>query len=193
MADCASKLTANILFDCADTPKKGIDGGTAVLINWDDIDWTATTKSGAIITDLVLKSGTAGFKLDWYKDLASANSAFAPNTEDVDGFTHSFLGRISTTTALHAERANELKGGRFVVVYESKYKGTLSAEAFKVRGIEAGLKLSEMTENTLENSGSILFTLATEEGDVEKYPYSVFYETSYAVSKATFDALFATV
>ena len=77
--------------------------------------------------------------------------------------------------------------------YESKYKGVDSADAFKVLGWENGLTLSEMIENTLENSGSILFTLATEEGDVEKYPYRIFLETDYATSKATFDTLFATL
>ena len=193
MANCDKKLTADMLYDCADSPKKGIDGGKAVLINWDDIDFAATTKGGAMITDLILKSGTSGLAFEWYKDLASGNSSFAPSTEDIDGFLQSFLGRLATTTVEHAERANEMKSGRFVVVYESKYKGIDSDDAFKVRGFDTGLKLSEMTENTLENSGSILFTLATEEGDVEQYPYQIFLETDYATSKASFDSLFAVV
>ena len=188
---CAKKITADILYDCVDVPKKGIDGGSAVLINWDDIDKASSTETGGLITDLVLKAGTSGFKLEWYKDLASGNSSFSPNTEDVDGFIHNMLARLATTTVENAERANELKNGRFIVVYESKYKGTDSDDAFKVRGWDNGLRLSELVENTLENSGSLLFTLSTEEGDVEKYPYNVFLETDYATSKATFDALFA--
>jgi len=190
---CNKKVTDDLLFDCADAPKKGIDGGKGVLINWDDIDRSGSTFSGATITDLVLKSGATGFSVQWYKDLASANSAFTPNTEDVDGFTHNFLTRLANSSAANAERANELKNGRFVMVYETRYKGVNNAEAFKVAGWENGLKLSEMTNNTLENSGATLFTLATEEGDVERYPYSVFLENDYATSKATYDALFATV
>lgn len=190
---CIKKITEDVLNDCLDTPKKGIDGGKAVMINVVDIDFAASTISGAMITDLVLKSGTTGYSLEWYKDLASSNSAFAPNTEDVDGFRHNFLGRLPTTTVEHAERANELKNGRFIVVYESKYKGVDMDDAFKVKGWDVSIRLSEMTENTLENSGSILFTLATEEGDVEKYPYNVFLETDYATSKASFDSLFAVV
>jgi len=62
-----------------------------------------------------------------------------------------------------------------------------------VLGIENGMTLSEMTQNTAENSGSLPFTLATQEGDYEPYPYSIFLETDYATSKATFDASFATV
>lgn len=190
---CTKKLTVDILYDCADKPKKGIDGGKAVIINWDDIDFAASTVLGGKITALTLKSGTSGIALEWYKELASSNSSFAPNTEDVDGFLHNFLGRMGTTTVEHTERANELKNGRFIVVYESKYKGVGMEDAFKVRGWENGMKLSEMTENTLENSGSILFTLATEEGDTEEYPYHVLLETDYATTKASFDSLFAVV
>lgn len=187
------KLLEDLLYSCADKARQGIDGGNAVLINWEDIDFAGSTVDGAIITDLVLKAGLTGFAFQWYKDLASANSAYTPNTDAADGFTQSFLGRLATTTAEHAEVANILKNGRFVVVYESRYKGLLQEDAFKVRGFEVGLKLSELVENTLENSGSILFTLATEEGDSEEYPYQIFLETDYATSKATFDAKFATV
>lgn len=190
---CVKKITTDILYDCADKPKKGIDGSKAVLINWEDIDFASSTINGAQITALVLKSGTTGYALEWFKDLASANSAFAPNTEDVDGFLHNFLARMGTTSNEHAERANELKNGRFIVVYESKYKGTSKEDAFKVRGWQNGMRLSEMTENTLENSGSILFTLATEEGDVEDYPYNTLLETDYDTTKASFDSLFAVV
>lgn len=192
MATCNSELTTDILFSCADKPKKGIDGGRAVLINFDDIDLAASTEAGATITDLVLEAGKTGFAFEWYKDLASGESAFTPNTEDIDGFLQTFRGRMATSSAEHAERANELRGGRFVVVYESRYKGVDNLDAFKVRGWENGLKLSEMTENTNENSGSLVFALASEEGDFESYPYNVFLETDYATSKATFDTLFAT-
>lgn len=192
-ANCAPKVTADMIFDCADKPKRGLDGGKAVIINWDDIDRAGSTEALAIITDLVTKSGTSGFAAEWFKDLASGNSAFAPSTEDIDGFLHNFLCRIATSSAENAERARELSQGRFVVVVETKYKGALQAEAFKVFGWECGVKLSEMTWNTLENSGAIPYTVATEEGDTESYPYNVFLETDYATSKATFDTLFATV
>lgn len=193
MPNCAPKLTADVLFDCADKPKKGLDGGRAVIINFEDIDRAGSTEALAVISDLVLNAGTTGFAAEWFKDLASVNSAFAPNTEDIDGFLHNFLCRISSSSAENAERARELSQGRFVVVVETRYKGTANAEAFKVMGWENGVKLSELTWNTIENSGSVPYIVATEEGDVESYPYNVFLETDYATSKATFDALFATV
>ena len=190
---CDKKITADLLFDCLDKPKKGIDGGKGVLINVDDIDYSASTIAGATITDLVLKSGTVGFAVEWYKDLASGNSAFTPNAEDIDGFTHNFLTRLANSSAASAERSAELAGGRFIMVYETRYKGTLSAEAFKVAGWESGLKLSEMITDTAANSGAPTFTLTSEEGTVETFPYNIFLETDYATSKATFDTLFVQV
>ena len=186
---CNKKITDNILFNCSDAPKKGLSGGKAVIINWDDIDRAGSTVSGSKITDLVTTS--TGFSIEWYKELASVASSYTPNTEDVDGFTHSFLARLSTTSAENAERANELKNGRFIVVVETEYKGTGSTEAYKVYGWDSGLELSEMTQGSNENSGSMLFTLATREATVERYPYNIFLETDYATSKATFDSLFA--
>lgn len=193
MANCDKLITEAILFDCADKPKKGLDGSKAVIINYDDIDFAASTVVGEKVTDLVLKSGKTGLQVEWYKDLASGNSAFAPNTEDIDGFLHNFLTRLSNSSAVNAARANELKNGRFIMVYETMYKGVLNAEAFKVAGWERGLRLAEYVQSTIENSGSALFTLSTEEGDVESYPYQIFLETDYATSKATYDSLFVTV
>ena len=190
---CDDKVSENMVFDCADAPKKGLDGGKGVLINWDDIDRSATTVVKETITDLVLLAGKTGFQVGWYKDLASANSSFAKNTEDVDGFLHNFLTRLANSSAASAARANELKNGRFIMVCETKYKGVANAEAFKVYGFESALRLGEMVNNTNENSGSTLYTLSTEEGDVERYPYMVFLEVDYATSKAAYDSLFVQV
>lgn len=188
---CNKKITKDVLFNCADAPIKGLSGSKAVILNWDDVDKAGSTVNGATISDLVATS--TGFKIEWYKELASVASSYVANSEDVDGFSHSFLARLSTTTADNAETANELKNGRFVVIVETEYKGTDSSEAFKVYGWDSGLELSEMTQGSNENSASILFTLSTREGTVERYPYNVFNETSYSVSKASFDALFSPI
>lgn len=190
---CDLKLTGDILFDCSDAPKRNLDAGKAVLINWDDIDFAASVSSGETIPTIATKSGTTGYAIEWYKDLASATGTYTPDAENVDGFVHTFLCRLPTSSAENADRANELKNGRYVVVYETKYKGGGNAEAFKVAGWGNGLKLSEMTYNTAENSSSILFTLSTEDQEFEQYPYYIYLNTDYDTSKTDFDALFATV
>jgi hypothetical protein len=185
---CNKLITADILFDCADAPLKGLDGQRAVILNYADVDFVSSVQAGATITDLA--ATTVGFNVNWYKELASTAVTFSPNSEDVDGFGHSFACRLATSDAVNAERANELKNGRFIVVVETAYKGAANAEAFKVYGWDSGLELSQMDGNSNENGGGLLFTLSTREGTVEKYPYNILLETSYATTKTSFDALF---
>lgn len=185
---CNKKITADLLFDCVDAPLKGLDGGKAVILNLDDIDFVATVQAGATITDLVALS--LGFNVEWYKELATTTSAFSADAENVDGFAHSFACRLSVSDAESSERANELKNGRFVVVVESSYKGADKLDAFKILGFDSGLELSQMDANSNENGGSLLFTLSTREGTVERYPYNILLETDYATTKTAFDAKF---
>lgn len=189
---CNRELTDGILHDCNTNPKKGIDSGKAVLINYDDIDRAATVVNGATV-NIQLKAGKAGFPLQWYKDLANASGTYVPSTENQDGFSHAFMCRLATTSATNAERSKELKNGRFVIAYETRFKGVDKLDAFKLGGFENGLRLSEMVTDAAQNSGSITFTISTEEGDFEEYPYHIFLETDYDVSRASFDALFAEV
>lgn len=187
-----NKLSGEMLFDATSRPVKGVDGD-AVLINFDDIDFSSTTISGASVSTLTLKAGATGYKLSWYKELASNNNTFTVNTEDIDGFSQSFLGRLSTTSADNAERAKELSQGRFVVVFETRFGGVDNADKIKVLGLDVGLELSELTNNTNENSGSILFTLATKEGTYEEHPFRIYSNTDYDTSKADLESAFTAV
>ncbi|MBP0904852.1 hypothetical protein ACFSKN_04705 [Mariniflexile gromovii] len=188
---CNNKLTDDILQSCDDLPRKGLKGSSAVIINYDDIDFTSTTSSGATVSSLTLQSGKTGYKLEWFKELGNAGAVYAPNSEDIDGFTASFASRLTTNSTENSERANEIKNGLFVMVVRTKYVGNDGLDEFKIYGFENGLRLSEMTHNTNENSAGFAFTLSTEEGAVEQYPYYTFLETDYATSKASYDALFA--
>jgi len=192
--ECSNKITTEVLYSCLDAPIMGVENASIVLINKEDIDESASTSDGAKCTAIVLKSGATGYKFEVAKsDLISASSAFAPSSEDIQGHTHTVSLRIMNPNAEAAERFNELQNGRFVAVVETRYKGTDQLDAFKVYGRHAGLEMSEGTVNTNENSGSLVFSLATKEGTVEPYPYNIFIETDYATSKATYDSVFASV
>ena len=194
MANCDlfKKLTANIVYDCSPTgrAKAGLES-KAVLINKSDLDLTALTQSGATITNLSLKAGKTGFSIDWIKQLGNTTSAFAVNDSSVDSFTHLFACRVFGQGANDAERIKELSEGEFVVVVESKWKGANNLGAFKVYGVESGLKMSEGNSTSLENDGSFVFTLSSLEGFGESYPWQVLLETSYVTTKAKFDDLFS--
>ncbi len=188
---CSNKLSNDLLNSCADKPKAGLaHNSKAVLINISDIDRSGSTVADGQITDLVLASGATGYKLEYLKQLASVNSEFAPNAEDVSGFNHNFLGRMMVATQSNIEITAELSNGRFVVVVETP----LDAESkYKVFGWENGMDASAITYNVNEASGAIQFTLTTPENAVESYPAMGFYETDEVTSKAAFDALFASI
>lgn len=187
---CLNKLTASIAHDC--TPQGRAKAGLetkAVIINKEDIDVTALTVSGAAVTNLSLVSGATGYSIDWVKQLGSATAEFAANDSGIDTFTHGFACRIFGTDVAAAERARELKDGEFVIVVETKYKGTNNGAAFKVFGLESGLKMSESNYTSLENDGALLFTLSSVEGFGESYPFQVWSEGNYTANKSKFDAL----
>ncbi|WP_456867066.1 hypothetical protein [Galbibacter sp. BG1] len=188
---CLNKLTSSITYDCTTgTRAKGGLEGRAVIINKTDIDLQALTQSGSTVTNITLAAGESGYEISWVKQLGSASSTFAVN-DGLDSFTHAFLCRVFGSSAEDAERIKELSEGEFVVIVETKYKGEDNADAFKVYGLENGLKMSEATMNSTENDNSMLFTLSSLEGFGEQYPYLVYLEGDYSTSKAKFDGNFS--
>lgn len=190
---CESKITEGLLFDCENMPKGGLEGSRAVIVNYRDIDRTSTTSTGAVVSALTLKEGAAGYPVEWYKKLGSTATEFESSDDNIDGFKHSFLSRIANTSAGSAERAFELKSGLFVMIVETKFKGADNEDAFKVYGFDNGMELAEMTGSSDENSGSLLYTLSTEDGEVERYPYNILLEADYDTTAASFESLFATI
>jgi hypothetical protein len=185
---CLKNLTANITYDSctpANRAKAGLET-TAVIINRSDIDFASVTQTGATLTNISLDSGKTGFSIDWIKQLGVSASEIAI-TDSLDGFSHSFACRIFGTSAADAERMKELLEGEFVVITETKFKGTNQESAFKVFGFENGLKVSEGTYSSAENDGAMLFTLSSVEGYLESFAYLIWKETNYAATKTKFD------
>lgn len=187
---CETRISKDILFECSDMPIAGLSGSRAVLINFEDINKAQSTEDGAIITQLTLNEGSTGYRVEWYKKLGHVESEFSKSDDQIDGFRHSFLSRLATSSAYNAERADELTQGNFVMVVETKFKGDEGKDAFKVYGWGSGMYLEEMTGSSAENGGSLLYTLQTDEEELEKYPYRVLLMDDYESTKAAFDSLF---
>jgi hypothetical protein len=188
---CINKITGNISYDC--TPQKRAKAGLetkALLVNKADIDLTVLTMSGALVTNISVLSGKTAYSVETVKQLHNTAAAFTANDSGVDTFSHSYIGRIFGQGVADAERARELKDGEYVVITMSKW-GAGTNECFHVFGLENGLRMSESTFTSIENDGALLFTLSSVEGYGETYPYQVWNETSYTVTKAKFDDLLA--
>jgi hypothetical protein len=192
--DCyIKKLAGNIAYDnCTPTRAKAGLETRAVIISKSDLDLTAVTSSGSVVTNITLASGATGYYCDWIKQQGNATAAFSSAENSADVFNQSFVARIHGQGSQDAERARELASGEYIVITQTKWKGTDNVEAYKVYGFDSGLKMSELTHSVNENDGSMLYTLSSvENGGGEMYPFMVYNEGSYAANKARFDALFA--
>jgi hypothetical protein len=194
MADCTGLITANFVLDCDYLPIAGLTTN-ALLINFDDIDRTATTISGSnrlLMTNLQLKAGKTAYLFTGVKQTNSKNYTLVPKDNNVDKYTHGFTGTVFNPSVENKlQVANLSLGGKYVVIVEQLWKGEDNEDAFEVLGYFTGLKLNEATNNSNENDNTIALVLGSEEGFEEpSLPHNLL-ETDYATTKTAFDNQFA--
>jgi hypothetical protein len=156
MGYCDGLIGKDIIVDCADPISKGIESN-GVIINRDDIDWDSKVvydaDRGNVLTALGLKDGKRGYKI------------VIPGTQPFNGTTTTLeVGTIRNTFTNNVgavilandpdvvrEVIDGLASGKFVVVFENKYKNLKAEEnagdsTFQIMGLLQGLVAA-----TLEN------------------------------------------
>lgn len=190
MALCTSQgLASNLLRDCSNLGVRGIQE-TVVAIRYTDLDRTASLPNKNVISSLVIKAGTSGVKIQGYKQQNSFSNTFVPSADAEEGFTHSFIGKMSGTSRENSLALSEMSGYTILVV-KSKYLGTNEQDTFKVLGFKSGLTLTEST--TVSGEAFITYTLSSEEGSLEQFNYHIYDTGDVAVNNERFEALFAVV
>jgi hypothetical protein len=192
--DCTGNLTADILFDCANAPIGGIEQNV-VLINKDDIDLSATTVDATnriLVTNLQLKPGKTGYLLTGVKQANGKAWELVKKENAPDKFKHTFSGVIFNPSAANKQQADSLsKGAKYIAVIEQMWKGTDSEEAFEVLGLNSGLELMTMTNNSKENDNMIMFELSSADGFEETTMPKTLLDVDYAATKTAFSNKFA--
>ncbi|WP_297334649.1 hypothetical protein [Flavobacterium sp.] len=192
--DCTGNLTADILFDCANAPIGGIEQNV-VLINKDDIDLSATTVDATnriLVTNLQLKPGKTGYLLTGVKQANGKAWELVKKENAPDKFKHTFSGVIFNPSAANKQQADSLsKGAKYIAVIEQMWKGADSEEAFEVLGLNSGLELMTMTNNSKENDNMIMFELASADGFEETTMPKTLLDVDYAATKTAFSNKFA--
>lgn len=188
---CATdRISADLLADCLNLTVAGIEADV-ILIPLKDIDKTASTLDPVnpqLCTKLQLKPGTTGFKLEGVKQLNGYNYEFVRGDQQtMDKWRHTFSGVIMTPSTTNRAEANKMaKGESYVIVINKKWKGANDADAFLVLGWDAGLYVTEMTENSRENNAAILFTLASVDEMLENNMPKNLLETDYPTTLTAF-------
>lgn len=191
---CNSDITAGFSYNCETPPIAGIDSDI-VLIPFDDINRALTTFNATnplLVTNLELNATKTGFLFQGIKQSNGKNYALVLGENLPNRFLHTITGKILNPSV---ENKNQLQkmasGGKYVAVIKQNWKGTLNKDAFEILGYDAGLELKEVTNNSTEESNTIVLSLGNLDGYEEpKLPYNLL-KTDYAVTDALFGNLFA--
>lgn len=148
MANCDSKLSANITHDACKPATKGMKP-LGWIANFEDIDHDDTQNTRAegtnLLTDIILYEGTK-----MYKIYQSGKTPFSGATSEAQVGTYRTTWNktlpfviLKNGADVTANIIDKMANGRFVAVVENSYAGNDGDNAFEVLGLETGLTLSE--------------------------------------------------
>lgn len=184
---CLGKIAANIDQDC-DNPRVAGYESIALIVNRDDIDWSAITVDSGnprIVKTLALNSG-AGVKpyaiFNPRVNPAPFNGTQTEFSSDANNYTKTLQFYFEGIGGGSSKDVVEpLKSGSYLVILQRKdHRGDGS---FQIIGYQSGLVASAQVQD--EETGYWLITMTTSEPSAE----ISFYNTDYATTKAAFDTL----
>lgn len=139
MGLCDGIISANIDSACV-SPKYGLERN-GVIINWDDVDWDASTIDvSAGTADVKLKSQKKGFKISQptKNPFNGTKTTFTEGSYD-NYFEHEVAFMVLGSGQETASVVSSLAGGKFIVILETDEK---KSTGFQVFGVESGLTMA---------------------------------------------------
>jgi hypothetical protein len=196
MSGICAKIGQDILRECDNKPVLGIEQ-RLVLINTEDLPATGitfdTTLPSSLITQLQLATGKTGYEVQGIKQIMNYTNSLEASEDSDNGVIQSLAGiRIYDPSETIRDEVNKfVAGAKVYAVLERKWKGTDNKHAFLFFGLKFGLELTELTDNSNENDGTIVMTLSTPSGFKEPYLPHIYRDTDYATSLTAFNNKFA--
>lgn len=189
--DC-SNIAANVVSAvCGTIAKSGAVGQVVYLINYKDIDRTASVVTNNVITDLVLKTGKNAYSFTTYdKSLNDSGATFNLGTYR-NTWTHNVQLNIFTKNEVNKDFVNDLSAGaRLVVILENKEHGDSGDVKYEAYGYDNGLVLTESASTIAMEDGVVYpLNVSSEETAQEgSLPKSVF-KTDELTTDAMIQAL----
>lgn len=175
--------------DCAKLPIKGYER-RAVLINREDIDFSAVEKSETyanVLTGLGLKTGKTGYEIYQMGNTpyTGSNAALESNDFYKSVTKNLVIAVINNDRDVAGNFVDPLINGEFVAIVERKDKGTDNNSAFEILGFHNGLTLTALAEDAngdYYNGG--LYTLTETGAPVSR----LYLGETYAEGQALFES-----
>ena len=189
---CNTLITGGFLVNCNNLPVAGIDANI-VLINYDDINRATTTFNATnelLIENFALKTGKTGYLLEGVKQSNGKNYSLVLGENLPNRFKHGISGKILNPSAANKAQFQKIANGKFVAVIKQNWKGVDNKYAFEILVFEIGLELVEATNNSTEDSNTIVFSLTNVDGYEEaKMPFNLL-KTDFNTTNTLFTNLF---
>lgn len=175
--------------DCAKLPIKGYER-RAVLINREDIDFSAVEKSETyanVLTGLGLKTGKTGYEIYQMGSTpyTGSNAALESNDFFKSVTKNLVIAVINNDRDVAGNFVDPLINGEFVAIVERKDKGADNNSAFEILGFHNGLTLTALAEDAngdYYNGG--LYTLTETGAPVSR----LYLGETYAAGQALFES-----
>lgn len=189
MADtCDFALAQDIGLDCENPQIQGLKNN-AWLINYDDIDFDSLEKTDNVVSTLALSSGRA------YTVFVPGKTPFTGTQTALT--TGTYRNKFSKTASIvildsgpdvAKNVIDQLANGKFVFIFENKYKGADDMNTFEIYGLEQGLTASEMTNEKYseDTDGGWAVTLIEENAPSSGIFY---FNTDVATTRAALTSL----
>jgi hypothetical protein len=159
------QITLGSAVDCTDLNLSGTQA-TAYFINYEDVDWTSTTKdSGGRVTALVLKSNKYAYAFSG----APTHVKISQDTIQLEGSFRQIKHTVGITIyeRTQAQKVNmaNLVRGAFICIVHLKGQDD---DAIVVAGYDVGLQhVPGTVMDAFANGGNYVFTFATNDGEGE--------------------------
>lgn len=151
MANCDSVIARDISANCENTLVAELEN-VAYIINRDDIDFDSCVygTSQFVLTDIVLKAGKTAYFVHQIGDSFSGAGVEMEKKRFKNTYATTFNFVVFDNDPETKENIEGIANGRFVVIWENKYKNTLKAgtpgdSTFEIAGFKLGLKCETAT------------------------------------------------
>jgi len=180
---CITGIAANLINDCANSPVAGLEE-VMYVFNADELTATKSLTLKSLVTDLALGIGKKGYKVQGFKKSHNSKNELVVSDTLPDMYKQTIDFQIWSKDAATVTALDQLNN--LVIVTENKDKGVAGASAFNIFGLDTALFKAAMTQEANVDGGVFKVSMAA---DGQRVPFYNFYDTDYATSKATLEAL----
>ena len=188
--DCAN-LSKGLIADACKRAVSGLNG-RILLMNYADIDRTATTELNGVVETLQLKAGKYAQAFE-FKDttlVAEHNlvkEAYLPTWE------HIINAKILAKTQEAKNALEVLAKAKVVAIVENKEQGAAGEVKYEMYGYDAGMELTESNNTTAFADGVVYsIKLASSDAKESSLPKSIF-KTSATATDTLIEGLLQVV